>query len=174
MSFDVYDCCLEFLASQCDLVVFEHLLSSVLSENQQPELDTSSKINVWIKLYQDPNVLVLSDQPTDVLYEHLDSLASSETQGVTHDVESSNVDNAAEANRVINIANRVGESSEEFLISCEQAFVDYINKSRLSVSNALRIQKLNLFHNESLVRSSTRFSILMAIASKRYNGMLIF
>ncbi|AFZ81548.1 hypothetical protein BEWA_009620 [Theileria equi strain WA] len=49
-------------------------------------------------------------------------------------------------------------------------FEKFIDSTRLTCSNRLRICKLNLVLYEQVVRSSERFRILLLVASKRYAG----
>ncbi|GFE53407.1 hypothetical protein BaOVIS_008110 [Babesia ovis] len=188
MSLDIYDSCLEFLASQCDPITFGNLVSSVLSENGHPELDPSTKVDLWVQLSNDKDVLVIADSSKKALYsygkklcseaaalsrqtEHTDNASSRHLTNVPDEATNSDTSSVSSEHHSENEATTINtDSYVSPATSYDQSFLDFIDQSRLSPSNGLRMQKLNLLHHESILRSKDRFRILMAVASRRYNG----
>ncbi|GIX61502.1 maf-like protein, putative [Babesia caballi] len=156
MSFDVFDGCLEFLASQCEPVSYALLLASVLAENQIPELDVASKAALWAKLCQDRDVLVLVDNADPTMIAKSSRLCQLREAPQGTDPTVSPADS--------------GGAPETASGSYDASLMQFIDASRLWCSNALRMRKLNLLFCEHILKSPERFRILMAIASRRYNG----
>ncbi|ORM40131.1 putative maf-like protein [Babesia sp. Xinjiang] len=165
MPVDILECCLEFLASQIEPVRYDCILSTVVSEYNLPDLEKAEKVKLWKQLSADPDLLLFhpeDENPTaaesqnEPAEPNPDSNSSPRTDKEPTEDPSSSAENDEEKEPEPEL------SEDEYL---EKAY-----KTRLLCSNSLRLKKFNLTIYDSVVKSKDRFRILVAVASRRYEG----
>ncbi|CDR96694.1 hypothetical protein, conserved [Babesia bigemina] len=158
-SFDVVDSCLEYLASQPNPVQFIDVLAGVLFEQEEPELSPAAKVELWVTLCNNRDVLVITDKSDPDMIAYATQIRKSGAQALRdgqYDLQGYETSNAA--------------GSTAGVASHHARFMRFVDSSRMFCSNTMRMKKMNLLLLESLVKSADRFRIVMAIASHRYKG----
>lgn len=146
MLFNFLDACLEFLASQVDPVKFNDMLACLATEKDVEVPDAVDKVELWLRLCKSNEVMILS--------EHYDG------DSIEYAKQLTTLSGIPEQRQLLKHALGLMNTN----------FMSYIDNSKLLGSNRLRIRKLNLAFCENIFKSTKRYHILLAIASRRYKG----